>query len=716
MQPKSRSSVFVGSLKLSWPPTSRGGGRVVNRDEIVALASLNGGRGTTIRCQAHNDRNPSLSISSGDEGRILVNCHAGCAPETVVAALGLTLADLMADIKPKESRKGGAGRIVATYDYTDEAGKLLYQVVRFDPKDFRQRRPDGNGGWTWKLDSVKQVPYRLPVLLAAELEEAVIVCEGEKDCDALAALDITTTTNSGGAGRWRPEFAAHLKGRDVIIIPDNDSPGRRHAQDVARSLHGVAKSVRVLELPGLPEKGDVSDWLADGHTVAELAALAEGACEWSPAPAAPSTGQVPATEDLLEALVAFIHRFVILTPAQATVAALWTLHTHAIDAAEVTLFLSVSSAEMASGKTRLLEVLALLVRKAWRAVFPSEAVLYRKIQADCPTLLLDEVDGIFGNRVGDHEGLRAVLNAGNRRGVMVPRCVGKSADMKLQTFSVFCARALAGIGRLPATVADRSIPVRLKRRTPGEKIAPFRFREVEPEAAELRARLETWAPAVLDVLKNARPFAPPELDDRTADGAEPLLAIADLASGEWPARARAALVTLARDKTADDDSLGLRLLKDCKTAFGELDRISSANLCETLVRMEESPWPEVSRNAKPLTVRKLASLLNAYDIVSGTVRFPNASVGSPTTAKGYYRAAFEDAWSRFLPSATLPTVSNVTTSQACTGAVFPPISNRHAGSLVTDEKRDFVNTGASCDAVTDVELLGQLAAADEEIL
>lgn len=167
------------------------------------------------------------------------------------------------------------------YDYNDEDGNLLFQVVRKPGKKFRQRRPDGNGGWIWNVKGVRRVLYRLPELLARG-NEPVLVPEGEKDVDRLLREELLATTNPGGAGKWRDEFSQELAGRDVIILPDNDSPGRSHAQKVAHSLHGVAKSVKVVELPGLPEKGDVSEWLVSGHTVDDLILTVTDAPIWSP--------------------------------------------------------------------------------------------------------------------------------------------------------------------------------------------------------------------------------------------------------------------------------------------------------------------------------------------------------------------------------------------------------------------------------------------------
>ncbi len=166
-----------------------------------------------------------------------------------------------ADVASPNSSSNSRRRIVDTYDYTDEAGELLYQVVRYAPKDFRQRRPDGKGGWIYDLEGVRRVLYRLPNLARAPTNQPVFVPEGEKDVDRLLGLGLLATTNAMGAGKWRPEYNEPLRGRRVFIVADNDDAGRKHAQDVRKSLRGIAASVTVVELEGLPPKGDVSDWL-----------------------------------------------------------------------------------------------------------------------------------------------------------------------------------------------------------------------------------------------------------------------------------------------------------------------------------------------------------------------------------------------------------------------------------------------------------------------
>src|SRR5207247_1806261 len=160
-------------------------------------------------------------------------------------------------------------RIAATYDYRHADGQLAFQVVRMQPKGFRQRRPDGNGGWIWNLKNVDRILYKLPELLHSN-GEIVFVPEGERDVDRLRNLGLVATCNAGGAGKWRSEYGVHLKGRRVVVLPDNDDVGRQHAKQVTDSIAGVASDVRVLELPDLRKHGDVSDWLDAGHAVDEL--------------------------------------------------------------------------------------------------------------------------------------------------------------------------------------------------------------------------------------------------------------------------------------------------------------------------------------------------------------------------------------------------------------------------------------------------------------
>ena len=201
-----------------------------------------------------------------------VKAHMVQSSKTTPKAAPKPITDrLESTMKPTEEKPVKA-RVVACYDYRAEDGSLLFQVQRFEPKQFVQRRPDGDG-WQYKVKGTRQVPYRLPELVAAPLSSTVYIVEGEKDVDRLASLGLVATCNAGGAGKWKSCHAEHLKDRTVILIPDNDDAGREHVQKVAKSLKGIAAHVRILELPGLPEKGDVSDWLDTGGTLEQLAAM-----------------------------------------------------------------------------------------------------------------------------------------------------------------------------------------------------------------------------------------------------------------------------------------------------------------------------------------------------------------------------------------------------------------------------------------------------------
>jgi hypothetical protein len=230
----------------------------------TALGGKINGRQVEAPGPGHSADDHSMSVllnSSAPDG-FIVNSFSGDDPiackDYVRGKLGLPA------FKPngsngKHHHQTVKPRVIATYRYCDASGALLYEVQRYDPKDFRQRRPDGRGGWTWKLGDVQRVLYRLPELLKYP-DATVFVCEGEKDCDRLASKNHCATTISGGT-KWTPEIVSPLKGRDVVVLEDNDDDGRAKALAAAHALHGVAASIRIVSLPDLPDKGDVSDWL-----------------------------------------------------------------------------------------------------------------------------------------------------------------------------------------------------------------------------------------------------------------------------------------------------------------------------------------------------------------------------------------------------------------------------------------------------------------------
>lgn len=258
---------------------------------LTRLAAKKRGDRWQASCPTHDDKKASLSIGRGADDKILLFCHAGCSFAAIANALGFTPRELSmlspgrTSFQVKMMNSGQKARVVASYDYRDEQGQLLFQVQRKADKSFICCKPDGKDGWLYKLGNTRRVLYLLPELLSADAGATVFLCEGEKDVDRLCALGLVATTNPHGAGKWRDEYNAFLKGREVVILPDNDDAGREHAKTVATALEGIAASVRVLELPNLPDKGDVTDWLDAGGDAEQLCILAENAPEWTAAKA-----------------------------------------------------------------------------------------------------------------------------------------------------------------------------------------------------------------------------------------------------------------------------------------------------------------------------------------------------------------------------------------------------------------------------------------------
>ncbi|MEO6077376.1 MAG: DUF3631 domain-containing protein, partial [Candidatus Andersenbacteria bacterium] len=359
-----------------------------------------------------------------------------------------------------------------------------------------------------------------------------------------------------------------------------------------------------------------------------------------------STAPIPLSE-LLSGVGEYIRRYVMLKPEQLDACVLWVAHTHALDASEATPYLEITSPEKQSGKTRLLEVFEQIVARSWFTGRVTPAVLYRKIEKEKPTLLLDESDAAFKGLPEYSESLRGILNNGYRSGGKVSVCVGQGKSIDYKDFSCYCAKAIAGIGRLPDTVSDRSITIEMRRRVAGESVEKFRRKKTEQIATPIRESLEQWAQIAIKKLKEAEPDIPIELSDRSADCWEPLLAIADIAENGWPERARKAALILSGQKVSDAESIGLQLLSDIRNVFKNDEKLFSYELCNKLISEEDSLWKEVPfgvRRGKEINPSTLAFLLKPYGIKPIQIKKDN--VGK----KGYLLSAFEDIWKRYLPS------------------------------------------------------------------
>jgi hypothetical protein len=324
--------------------------------------------------------------------------------------------------------------------------------------------------------------------------------------------------------------------------------------------------------------------------------------------------------------------------------ALWIVHAHCVEHFEQTPYLTVTSPQRQCGKSRLLELLELLVPRPWVTVMPSEAVVFRKIEAEMPTLLLDEVDAIFAPKTADrYEGLRAILNAGHRRGNSVSRCVNFGAD--LVDFRVYCAKVLAGIGVMPATITDRAVPVRLERKLRGERVERFRRREAEALAAPVREGIAAFAAEHGAMLSLARPEMPDELSDRMQEGCECLVAIADaLGCGD---EARAALVeVLSGDRQDEAELAELKLLADIRDIFlrAGVDRLGLGQIVLGLVS-NGNGWDHWY--GRGIQVNDVTSMVKKYGVKAVAVRDSAGEVH-----KGFRRDDLWPVFERYLPEAS----------------------------------------------------------------
>ncbi|ROP31444.1 DUF3631 domain-containing protein [Couchioplanes caeruleus] len=357
---------------------------------------------------------------------------------------------------------------------------------------------------------------------------------------------------------------------------------------------------------------------------------------------------------ILDRLHATLTKYVVLPSAEAIDAvALWVAATHAIAAWAHAPRLVIRAPEKRCGKSRLLDIVEGTCCNPLITVNASTAAVYRSIgSGEPPTLLVDEADTIFGGKQAEsNEELRGLLNAGHQRNR--PTIRYDSNTKKVEKIATFAMAALAGIGQMPDTIEDRAVVVRMRRRAPGETVAPYRHRRDGPALRQVGNNLGTWLRANLAALERAEPDMP--LEDRAADTWEPLIAVADLAGGDWPDRGRRAAEALTAERdghTVTSDRI--RLLTDCRAAFGPHDAIPTSVLIDRLKADPEALWAEYGGTG--LTARILGALLREYDITSVNLRF------STGQAKGYRRADFADAWQRYCPElegVAVPTVPSV---------------------------------------------------------
>jgi hypothetical protein len=667
----------------------------------------------SARCPFHDDQRNSFSVFRGESGAWFWKCHAGCGQGDEITFLekhkcistgeAIKLFREMAgcapvDRPPVVPRDKPEQANNASFDwlqcvealtesdlerlgnerwYSRAFCQWLHEKKLIGLHDGCIAFPNGNGtvkgahvwkggkDWYYSPAGTGAHPF-----VIGDLSIAKEVHFGESQFDMLAIADKTdwykneTKAFIATRGASNAALVKDLipEGVSVCAWPQNDAAGEKWLNDLSAYMPtlGVARvpsSIRKRNELGEPVEipiRDANDYTKAGASAEDIHAAWFRNQLYEPVPtesAALIPGKSVNLATLLEDACDYVRRYVIFTgEAQPVVVALWAAHAWAIDAFDYTPYLRVTAPDKQCGKSRLLDCLEQITPKAWRAISPSEAVLYHKIDVDKPTLLLDETDTLFANGKDDRgELLRSLLNAGFERKAKVPRCVKKGEEIK--EYAVFCPKAFAGIGSLPDTITDRCVPIRLKKKRRDETVERFRKREAEEVASPIRERLEAWTKdeKVMAALRAARPEIPDVLSDRQADICEPLLAIADLAGVEWPQTARDSLVELCISDE-NEESTNVKLLSDIRRVFDEqgTDRLSTQDLVKALVELEtENPWAiwweqDVSKNNTRAAGTKLAHRLGRFAIHAHTIKLADGS-----TAKGFLRTDFEDAWSRY---------------------------------------------------------------------
>jgi 5S rRNA maturation endonuclease (ribonuclease M5) len=549
---------------------------------------------------------------------------------------------------------------------------------------------------------IKSKPLYGLQYLARHPDAQVFIVEGEYPTDTLNQFfekqNVTNnyiTITSGSATStdtvdWQPLARKHC-----IIWPDHDEPGENYALHVSAKLKNLGCSIELIEIANLnlPIGGDCVDWLRinttatlgdllnlrrpitseenlpanESETISQLATFSPFKYDRKRIAIAKSMGIRPATLDnivkaekavvqeastpfitvepwhepiqpanLLTDIFNTIKRFIVCQDETATAATLWAAMTWFIDAIQVAPLAVITAPEKRCGKSQMLFLLSRLVNRPLVASNITSAALFRAIDAWQPTLLIDEADTFMR----ENEELRGLINCGHtRESAFTIRVVGD--DHTPKQFFVWGAKALASIGKLPATLMDRSITLELRRKRPEETIE--RLRHAEPELFRVLAKkLARFAQDHFDTVRNAKPLLPDTLNDRAQDNWEPLLAIAEIAGEKWQQLARTAAIKLS-DEAEQPRSIGVELLTDIYEIIETLrtDRISSADLITALCKDDEKSWSTYNRG-HPITPRQISNRLREFGIMSQTIR-----VGT-STAKGYLFLQFADAFNRYV--------------------------------------------------------------------
>ena len=601
--------------------------------------------------------------------------HAGIGvpPELLRAAGVRRVTDAEARVLLSSRRSGDLAGVVYPY-LSPDTGKPSAYRVRRDHPEIEAGKP------TSKYLSSYGDRRRLyfppePSDLLADLGAPVIVVEAEKSVLAITAAASRTTRRvlavaTGGCWGWRgrigkTEDASGARvdekgpvpcfntitwsGRDVVIIFDGDVASNTNIKAARRALTAELSTrgarVRLADVP--PEDGvnGPDDYIGQ-HGDAAFFGLLDAATRADRVhkPAKAQQGREVIFEDpepwpdavdgdaIADGMGRMFSRYLALPSHASTALALWVLHAYCFEAWFTSPLLAITSPTKRCGKTLLLIVLGALVPRRLFAANVTAAALFRAIEKFNPVLLIDEADSFLSSS----DELRGVLNSGHTRSTaVVIRAVGDDHDPR--AFSTWCAKAIATIGTLPATLEDRAIEIAMRRRTTGERVERLRQDRIEGDCDHLKRQAARWALDNLDTLTTLDPTVPSALHDRAADCWRPLLAIADVLGGTWPTRAREAAVGLSGD-ASDGDDIAVQLLHDVRDVFNQMNTAfaPSTELVTALAAMDSRPWGDW-RHGKAISTRAVADRLRPFGV----------SPGSNGTARGYWRDRFEDAWRRY---------------------------------------------------------------------
>jgi putative DNA primase/helicase len=439
------------------------------------------------------------------------------------------------------------------------------------------------------------------------------------------------------------KVALIYKGAEIIDLPRDESGEEAAPRDAGDDAAEIARLAKLSAIEYGRQREAAAARLKVGVTTLDRAVNAERSKNREAAGQGrvisfnepdPWPGHVNGVM-LLEQLTTVLRHYVVMPDHAVDAVALWIIHTYVIDWFEITPRLAITSPEKRCGKTTLRDVISRLVYRPLPTENATASAIFRIIDSNRPTLLIDEADTFFGER----DDLRGILNSGHRRGGFVMRTVGDNFEPR--QFSTHAAVAIAMIGKLAGTLADRSIPITMRRRRAADpKVESFRSDRVG-HLDQLARRVTRWAIDNASRFEHADPRMPQGVFNRAADNWRPLLAIADAVGGEWQLRARKACTILTTDR--DDDSLGVTLLRDIRDirTAQRVDRITSEELVSALAKIEGHPWADWA-HGKPITVNGVARLLKPYGITSGNIRVKNR------IAKGYQFAHFDEAFERYL--------------------------------------------------------------------